>query len=40
MVASPALWRTDAGVWTDFHAHGATAALLAGTPLTRNSFVE
>jgi hypothetical protein len=39
MFASTALWRTDVGALTDFHVHGATAALLAGTSLTRNSFV-
>jgi len=27
------------GAWTDFHAHGPTPALLAGTTLRRNSFV-
>ena len=39
MIASPALWRTDLGALTDLHAHGATPPLLAGTSLTRNSFV-
>ena len=39
MIASPALWRTAFVALTDFHAHGATPALLAGTSLTTNSFV-
>jgi len=38
MIASSAR-RTDLGGLTDLHAHAATPPLLAGTSLTRNSFV-